>query len=63
MSHSLCDTPHFFSVAAGGLHPATGQGDPGSGAGLHGPHRGLRVRQPAVAAAGNAAHVEEEQTH
>lgn len=50
-------------MAAGGLHQASGQGDAGSGAGLHGPHRGLRVRQPAAAAAGNAAHVEEEQAH
>lgn len=50
-------------MAAGGLHQASGQGDAGSGAGLHGPHRGLRVCQPAAAAAGNAAHVEEEQAH
>lgn len=50
-------------MAAGRLHPAPGQGDAGSGAGLHGPHRGLRVCQPAVVAAGNAAHVAEEQAH
>lgn len=55
--------PSLLSVAPGGLHQAPGQGDAGSGAGLHRPHRGLRVRQPAAARAGNSAHVEEEQTH
>lgn len=50
-------------MAPGGFHPAPGKGDAGSGAGLHGPGGGLRVRQPAAAAAGLAAHVEEEQTH
>lgn len=52
-----------LSVAAGGRHQAPGHSDAGQGAGLHGPHRGLRVRQPAAAAAGDAAHVAEEQTH
>lgn len=61
-SFTLCH-PSLLSVAAGRLHPAPGQGDAGSGAGLHSPHRGLRVRQPAVVAAGNAAHVEEEQAY
>lgn len=56
-------TPWLLSVATGGLHQAPGQGDAGSGAGLHRPHCGLRVCQRAVAAAGNSAHVEEEQTH
>lgn len=56
-------TPSLSSVAPGGLHHASGQGDAGPGAGLHGPHCGLRVCQSAANAAGNAAHVEEEQTH
>lgn len=59
--HSV--TPSPLSVAPGGHHQASGQGDAGPGAGLHRPHRGLRVCQLAAAAAGNAAHVEEEQTH
>lgn len=53
----------LLPVAAGGLHQTFGQGDVGSGAGLHRPGSGLRVRQPAAAAAGNAGAVEEEQTH
>lgn len=62
--HSMTPhTPSLLSVAPGGLHQASGQGDAGTGAGLHRPHRGLRVCQPAAAAAGNAAHVEKEQTH
>lgn len=63
MKHLIHDPPSLLSVAAGRLNQAPGQGDAGSGAGLHRPDRGLRVRQPAAAAAGNAAHVEEEQTH
>lgn len=62
--HSM--TPHapsLLSVAPGGLHQASGQGDAGTGAGLHRAHRGLRLCQPAAAPAGNAAHVEKEQTH
>lgn len=55
--------PSHCSVAPGRLHQASGQGDAGSGAGLYRPHRGLRLCQPAAAAAGNAADVEEEQTH
>lgn len=50
-------------MAAGRLHQTFGQGDVGAGAGLHGPRGGLRVRQPAADAAGNAAVVEEEQAH
>lgn len=53
----------LLPVAAGGLHQTFGQGDVGSGAGLHGPGSGLRVCQPAAAAAGNSGAVEEEQTH
>lgn len=55
--------PSLLSVATGGRYQASGQGDAGSGAGLHRPHRWLRVRQRAAAAAGNTAHVEEEQAH
>lgn len=56
-------TPATLSVAAGGLHQASGEGDTGAGAGLHGPRRGLLVCQLPAADAGRAAHVEEEQTH
>lgn len=53
----------LLPVAPGGLHQAPGQGDAGPGAGLHGPGGGLHVCQPAAAAGGNAAHVEEKQEH
>ena len=52
-------------MASGGLHPAAGHGDAGQGAGLHVAEGGLRLPQPAAAAAaaGVPAAVEEEQAH
>lgn len=55
--------PSLLPVAAGGLRYTSGQGDAGSGAGLHGPGGGLCVRQSAAAAAGISADVEEKQEH
>lgn len=50
-------------MATGRLHQDSGQGDAGTGAGLHRPDCGLHFLQLVVASAGNGADVEEEQAH